>query len=112
MKEDFVTYKLAVKLKEKGFEWDKITTYNPRTKVRNNHIEPTISQALKWLRKKHAINIEIGLWYKGWYCDVWSYEYYEEENEYSIKKEFQSSDYTSYEQATIAGIEYVLENLI
>ena len=43
--EDFVNFEIAKKLKEKGFEWVKITTYNPKTKVRNNHLEPTIPKS-------------------------------------------------------------------
>lgn len=53
----YITFEIAKKLNEKGFNWDRITTYNTMTKVRNNHLEPTISQVLKWLREKHLLVI-------------------------------------------------------
>ena len=103
---DFVNFDLAKKLKEKGFDWDRITTYNPRTKVRNNHLEPTISQVLKWLRekKKIAINIEFIPY-------TWQYKIID----MSFERRFEPCGITlfsDYDEAAIAGIEYCLDNLI
>lgn len=113
--EDFVNFELAQKLKEKGFEWVKITTYNPKTKVRNNHLEPTISQVLKWLREEKKIHICIDIYDDGWFFDIASF-YKEDTGVYEIKLPYKSSkvtpDYDSFEQATLAGIEYSLDNLI
>lgn len=114
MKEEFVTSDIAFKLKEKGFEWDKITTYNPITKVRNNHLEPTISQALKWLREEKKIHIDIGIWDCKYipfivYIDVL------DENIVHTNKTVDVDDhklFDTYEQAVIAGVEFVLNNLI
>lgn len=103
--EDFVPFKLAQKLKEKGFEWVKITTYNPKTKVRNNHLEPTISQVLKWLRDDKGIHVCIAL---GEFSD-WMYDVSRIDGNMLCKAE---DDFKSYEQATLAGIEYSLDNLI
>lgn len=76
--------------------------------IERNFIDaPTISQVLKWLREKKNIilipnpyfNEDCGL---GWDCDVWidgKYIHYCE-------------DYKTYEQAALAGIEYVIDNLI
>lgn len=103
--EDFVSFKIAKKLKEKGFDWVKITTYNPKTKVRNNHLEPTISQVLKWLREEKGIHVCIALGeFSDWMHDVSRIE----GNVFCAAED----GFESYEQAALAGIEYVLDNLI
>ena len=128
MKEVFIPYELAQELKKKGYPMPtKIiyATYKQDGKlcpmkivgepVCKEPVAPTIEQVLKWLRKKHAIHLEIKICDGGWYCDVWYYEYYEYyeyEREYSVKRVFELIDYASYEQAALAGIKYVLENLI
>ena len=111
--EDFVNFKLAQKLKEKGFEWVKITTYNPKTKVRNNHLEPTISQVLKWLREEKLILIGLSPMQE---YDVeetieWCATVYKADKQggLSLKEELY---YESYEQAALASIEYATNNLI
>ena len=136
MNENFVTYELAVKLKEKGFKekciayyWEKINEHTPSFLVEDNMPEyglnildllsnhnqaewspfidaPTISQVLKWLREEKKIHIVIdfdgGM---GWYYQIALYGLttYEKESEHKNN---------SYEQAAIAGIKYVLDNLI
>lgn len=151
MNEDFVSFDLAKKLKEKGFDmaciyaycekggWNIYTqkhepiTYILRTdgnpfgsyytgdnwnkeyKPNKNKIRcsaPTISQVLKWLRDKNAIFVHISIYSKGWYCDVYTYEYYEEDREYSAKHIVQLDEFSTYEEAAIAGITYCLDNLI
>lgn len=72
--EDFVPFELAVKLKEKGFnlgiyryyenkelKWSNSPWLEPKyNDFRHNIISaPTISQALKWLRKEKDIYITI-----------------------------------------------------
>ena len=103
--EDLVNFEMAKKLKEKGFEWVKITTYNPKTKVRNNHLEPTISQVLKWLRDEKGIHVCIAL---GEFSD-WMYDVSRIDGNMFCKAEY---DFESYEQAALAGIEYAIDNLI
>ena len=114
MKEDFVTYDLAVKLKEKGFEWDKITTYNPRTKVRNNHIEPTISQVLKWMREEKGLHIEI-------VSTAYGYTYIVSDTPNKggtdrMYSEYRGSNdggaWDDYNECVLDAIEYVIDNLI
>lgn len=103
---DLVNFKLAQRLKEKGFEWVKITTYNPKTKVRNNHLEPTISQVLKWLREEKKLFIEISCIYTDYFPTVRLLD--------SRQTDYIRGDviYSTYEQAALAGIEYSLDNLI
>ena len=151
MTEDFVSFDLAKKLKEKGFNvpciyaycekggWNSYTqkhepiTYILRTdgnpfgayytgdnwnkayKPNKNKIRcsaPTISQVLKWLRDSNAIHIHICLYSKGWYCDVYTFEYYEEDKEYGVKHNVQFDEFSTYEEAALAGIEYVLDIVI
>ena len=87
--EDFVTYEIAVKLKEKGFKekciayyWENINEHTSSFVVEDNMPDegiciidllsehnkaewspfidaPTISQVLKWLREEHHIHFEI-----------------------------------------------------
>ena len=95
---EFVTFETSKNLKEKGFPFvDYI---------------PTISQALDWLREEKGIHVGIVVWEKGWYFDVWSFEPGEEENEYETHNRYVSEDYKSYKEAALAGIEYVLDELI
>lgn len=76
---------------------------------------PTISQVLKWLREKKKIHICIDIYDDGWFFDIASF-YKEDTGVYEIKLPYKSSkvtsDYDSFEQAALAGIEYVLDNLI
>ena len=133
---DFVNFKLAQKLKEKGFREECLCHYvgedlyyNIESPIannqlwfshnkfdniwhRDNHDAPTISQALKWLREKHATHIEVSLGRNGWYFEIIQYEYYEEEKEYGCKLITISVINDSYEQAALAGVNYCLENLI
>lgn len=137
MKEEFVSYETAKKLKEKGFKEKCMAHYYPsgselvfnQTSFRGAIIEdclysynslpiecigselidaPTISQVLKWLREEKCLHIEIQYIFSEetiWEFEValiGSYERWWNESE----------PLDSYEQAAIAGIEYVLNNLI
>ena len=121
--EDFVTFNLAKKLREKGFREKVNAYYGKHENIFDVHpaldmndadyraSAPTISQVLKWLREEKSIHVEVFLWTEGWYYEVWSFEYNENYKEYDTKIEKQSMDYSSYEEAALAGIEYVLDNL-
>ena len=144
--EDFVTFDLAKKLKEKGFDipctyayckkggWNVYTqkhepiTYILRTdgnpfgafyagnnwnveyKTNKNKIccsAPTISQVLKWLRNEKKIHICID--FNGdippkWYYQIAIYG--------STDIAADGYGYNDYETAVLAGIEYVLDNII
>lgn len=69
---------------------------------------PTISQVLKWLREKHLLVIPTPSYFNAegicisWDCDIWADDNYE----------LCHSDKKTYEEAALAGIEYVLDNLI
>lgn len=139
MNEDFVTYELAVKLKEKGFKekciayyWEKINEHTPSFLVEDNMPEdglnildllsshnqaewspfidaPTISQVLKWLREEKKIHIEVMF-----IGPTPSRVKYYITNIGGGRSFMDVADehYETWEQATLAGIEYVLDNLI
>ena len=141
---DFVNFKLAQKLKEKGFREECLLHYTDTGNLFSNSIDsyyrpnqeldysdfqecfnngnsiglvdaPTIYQVLKWLREDKKIHICIDIYDDGWFFDVASF-YKEDAGVYEIKLPYKSSkvtpDYDSFEQAALAGIEYVLDNLI
>ena len=85
---------------------------------------PTISQVLKWLREEKKIFVAINIGYcyesdeipfptnpkmepilKGYYYGVWELDNLNDKKSYS-------EYFKDYEQAALAGIEYVLDNLI
>ena len=132
--EDFVNFEIANKLKEKGYPQVKKNTlamYNEKGEwfslARNldefeycfddfdehDCVAPTIYQVLKWLREQKKINVEIFL-YNG------TYSYYvkgathicEDLSHQCLNDDTTEEEYDSYEEAAIAGIEYVINNLI
>ena len=127
--EDFVNFKLAQKLKDKEFREECLCHYvgedlyyNIESPIannqlwfshnkfdniwhRDNHDAPTISQALKWLRDEKGIHVGIML---GEFSD-WVYEVSRIYGNVFCEAE---DNFKSYEQAALAGIEYVLDNLI
>lgn len=123
MNEDFVTYELAIKLKEKGFTKETAHHYNDKGEICVSLVDeeypypcPTISQVLKWLREEKKIYLEIGLTYTGFHCTVyrdvvWDMIGGEDELTYKYHIDVYSNSKTA-EQAALAGIEYVLDNLI
>lgn len=122
---EFVTFELAKKLKEKGFpQGNKEDFRNYYYKISDGlqmaimvsngeEVEwycPNISEVLKWLRDEKKLYIM---------------PYNALSREYNIKWDFEIDDlntsdiiyesrliYNSYEEAALAGIEYVLNNLI
>ena len=122
MNEDFVTYELAVKLKEKGFNYPCIGHYfNNQLYIahyltafhsdKNETFDaPTISQVLKWLRDKYSTHIST----KPYPCEdgiMWLYEI-RIFNKYKSVVVANKTGFIKEEQANIAGIKCVLDNLI
>ena len=123
--ENFVSFELAKKLKDKGFELkEPYAMYNElgvfhalysSAGIENyydydyfdeyDYVCPTISQVLKWLRKDKKMHIITPATFDEGYW--WELRDFNREI-----SEYGDVEYTSYEQATLAGIEYVLDNLI
>ena len=139
MNDDFAPFELAVKLKEKGFNEKCLLHYESTGGFYSNSIDtydrpnqeldysdfqrcynngnsigfidaPAISQVLKWLRKKHFIHIST----KPYPCEdgiMWMYEI-RKFSEYISTVVKNKTGFIKEEQAALAGIEYVLDNLI
>ena len=128
---EFVGFELAKKLKEKGFpqHWsdDDYITENEECEC---HFEvgvhynrcfipehlptiaaPTISQVLKWLREEKKLHIEIYMYHNCYLWEIYNTEIYDVDFTQKSEK-YSEIEYTSYEDAALAGIEYVLDNLI
>lgn len=117
--EDFVPFEIARKLKEKGFREKCMKHYYPNSNDwfissspecdnYSSYLDvPTISQVLEWLREEKKIHICIS--YSDNINTMWEYEITLLDGVL-----YQNADdgYVSYEQAALAGIEYVLNNLI
>ena len=130
--EDFVPFKLAVKLEEKGFSCEyPFAMYNEDGLFfplyssdkyyygiedfdKNDYIAPTISQVLKWLRKEKKYHIE----FVGNAC---GYLFIISDIPSEGGTDRYCSDYSGpndggtwdkYEDCALAGIKYVLDNLI
>lgn len=145
MSEDFVSFELAKKLKEKGFRKPCVATYDKDGMLGYNYFQPqsiravsfddclclgddcltapTISQVLKWLREKSifvepCILTDFDIDADGKVINeytYWSFSVTNIETGDMIYFEYEHVDdkrFDSYEQASIAGIEYCLDNLI
>lgn len=125
-KEDFVPFELAKKLKEKGFpqrafgSYDMVgPTYFSDGRFYKDgcicntdeaYTAPTISQVLKWLREKKKLHIEI--YTMGKRPIKWCHTITELKHSGEAKGWTSGQNGTTYEEAALAGIEYVIENLI
>ncbi len=130
MKIEFVTYQIALKLKEKGFpqvkdnalamynedgEWFSLATNLDKDEYSFEDFDdrdcvcPTIAQALKWLREEKHLeangcydNDEQG--WLGYVCEMNVQDLYA----FHILKEH----HKLYEEAALSAIEYTLNNLL
>ena len=135
--ENFVSFEIAVKLKERGFpqspycfnyssyyDWDGLRKihslsnasvwFDPNISRDNIYFAPTISQVLKWLREKKKYHIE----FVGNAC---GYLFIISDVPSEGGTDRYCSDYSGpndggtwdkYEDCALAAIEYVLDNLI
>lgn len=135
MNEDFVTYEIAKKLKEKGFHEECLCFFNTDEELADNinspivdrmyyswnsdksiwnggnFDAPTISQVLKWLREEKKLHIVMDITKAYPSCNIlcWGFIVFDVLNGDIIYFEHNRD---SYEQAALAGIEYVLDNII
>ena len=128
MNEDFVSFKLAKKLKEKGFDIPCYGYYHCNggndsfelcgngdrdflnSKNQYRVAAPNISQVLKWLSNEKKLHIEV-MFIRPLHNRV---KYYITDTDGSRGDFMDVSDehYKTWEQAALAGIGYVLDNLI
>lgn len=122
--EDFVDFEIAKKLKEKGFDCSCIGHYVNNQLYIAHYLNafhsdkdvsvdaPFISQVLKWLREEKKIHIIVEISDSGWYYTLYPNVRWENGKLKSDKYIMSFKHKVSYEQAALAGIDYVLDNLI
>ena len=120
--EDYVSYKTAKLLKEKGFdiyvrsyyeknEYKTKEEFNENSALWNWNISsfrysaPTLQMAMKWLREVHNIAIETE-WEHLWYAYVKPMTSKPSEEDYYQCKS------SKYEEACESAVRYCLENLV
>jgi hypothetical protein len=133
---DFVTFEIAKKLKEEGFNKECLAYYTEDTEFYYNtccgsDVEsafrsfnsqpnsicgkridaPIISQVLDWLRKEKELHVEIYMYHNCYLWEIYNTEIYDIDFTQKCEK-YSEIEYDSYEQAAMVGIEYVLDNLI
>ena len=131
--EDFITFEIAKKLKEKGFDCKyPFAMYNEDGNFfplyssdkyyyeindfdENDFIAPTIEQVLKWLRnnKKTIVSIlpvafnEKENKFTQYYCTI-----YYATQEFTFEMYERPDTFETYEECALNAIEYVINNLI
>ena len=117
--EDYCSYEVAKLLKDKGFNEDIHTVYEPTFNKFFNYplkpnsysnviAAPTHQMAMKWLREKHRLHIDIDPSEGNWNPTVITLE------DWSCVVKFGDNILIqdTYEEAVEAALKYVLENLI
>ena len=130
MNNDFVPFELAVKLKEKGYPQRTFGEYDMQgacyiedgrfyengciTEVARAYTAPTITQVLKWLRKEKKIYVSILPFATHSTINKVAFYYLIEYNSTGETMEGieQNTYCAEWKDAAVAGIEYVLNNLI
>ena len=138
---EFVNFEIAKKLKEKGYPQVKKNTiamyseYGGWFSLAKNlddfeysfvdfdeydYVCPTISQVLKWLREGKKMFVcayimsDVSLDADGNIVDCWKYWMFDISSTSDAHRIYteELNEFESYEEAALAGIEYVLNNLI
>ena len=108
---EIVSFELAKKLKEKGFNYETRDIYERNTLAcRYEDVpKPTISQVLKWLREEKELYIEIYMYHNCYLWEIYNTKIYD--TDFTQKSEkYSDIEYETYELAALAGIEYVIDN--
>lgn len=133
MNEEFIPFELAKKLQEKGFDWQTFDRYDhlgnfnrgfiPHTlrgcPMRREYYAPTIGLAMKWLREEKIISVEPYSSASCWRVTICR-AYHQDRTDVGggtcLKSEVEGYNdgggFEKYEEAALAGIEYVIYNLI
>lgn len=120
MKGDFVTYELAIKLKEKGYPQNgfhyynekgciDIPAYNLSDEDMSDTVAPQIHEVLKWLREEKKIYIMIDRSFA--MNQSWHYSICVDDDFDNIVQQASIAN-KSWEQSALDAIEYVIDNLI
>jgi hypothetical protein len=112
MEKEFVPYKLAVKLKELGFDEPCMASRDMNNDENLIQI-PLYQQAFRWFREKYGLYTEMHKKFDGIGVSIILSEYrydmrQDKEVEYHIPKYF-GNIYRSYEEAELACLEKLIE---
>ncbi len=126
--EDYVSFGVAKLLKEKGFDWNTLMSYDKNGEVKDilrpffpseDIAMPTLQMAMKWLREVHNQIIVPGIRVEDTIpgkinCYIVGIWYVPENNggAFCYTSPTPYNGYPSFEEACEAGIRYCLENLI
>lgn len=130
--EDYVSFETAKLLKEKGFNEYCRAFRSPNSigtkglfysqyEIKNTEVKktlgaaivcPTLQMAMKWLREKHNLVIQIELIDYLEHGEVWLYSVIERKTIKTLTGRDEDFTEHSYEEACEAAIKYCLENLI
>lgn len=100
MSKFYVTEDIAKKLQAKGYPHSHIIHFDNGVPIAR------IDEVLDWLREEKKIHIRPSVYFIGWCYDITMTE-----GKYS-RLHGTECEYYSYEEATLAGIEYCVDNLI
>lgn len=133
---DFVTFEIAKKLKEKGFNEKCFATYDNDGMLGYVYYQPqsihtvsfddclyygdnviaapTISQVLKWLREVHNVYVDIGLYVITKDMLKYNINVYHNKNRKDLMYSgiHLTKECSKYEEACEIALKYVLDNLI
>lgn len=126
MNKFYVTKEIAEKLRAKGYDVEEIVYETSLLNIDEVYFSspcrmyklPRIDEVLSWLRDEKNISVEVLSTSYGWYADIRNAGNILK-NDISggsqIKEVFGNNDggrFNTHYEATLAGIEYVLDNLI
>ena len=112
---NFLCMSITNRLKEKGFGFDLPITFDYKTQTYHHSVEPRISQVLDWLRTEKNIDIVIypidrSTIFMG--SEKYILSIYDD-GKRDMRIHIDGDDkFVKWEDAAVAGIEYVLDNLI
>ena len=127
--EDYVSFEMAKLLKEKGFDefcrahygitngnlyYEKVEVEASGCEMHNSILAPTLQMAMKWLREKYNVFIDISSRFsKNADKDVcFSYSCKKLIDTYKSSYEIGDGEWLNYEETCEAAIKFCLENLI
>ena len=111
--EDYVSFEIALLLKEKGFNEITLDSYRANGQLRGeyktcNYPCPTLQMAMKWLRKIYHIHIRL----INSTDESYKFKIYPIEGKYKGSCITNNCYYDVYEQACEVALKYCLKNLI
>ncbi|MBR6775183.1 MAG: hypothetical protein IKM23_05650 [Bacteroidales bacterium] len=125
---EIVTFELAKKLKKKGYPQKSsgdVTMHGTFyygdgrlyenggiCEVKDAYTADTIYEVMKWMREEKKMHLIVEIADSGWYYTLYPNVRWENDKLKSDTYIMSFKNKASYEKAALAGIEYVLDNLI